>query len=383
MKTKEFPQLYKKNNEGKIQVWSIIVAEGYTALKSKHFAKITTTFGELKGKQQSKEVYVMVGKNKGKKNQTDKVEQAIKDAEGKFNKKLKSGYVKSLKAAKEGKTDKIIKGGIIPMLALKFQDYADKITFPRIAQPKLDGERCVAVLKKGKVTLWTRTRKPILSCPHIIQQLELVLKGTKDCKIDGELYKHGLSREDLEVLMGAVRKQKPTAMSSQVEFHIYDVVFDDEPSETFSDRLKFLTLLPDWFSHIKFVDSFTVYSMKFVDKYFKQCLKDGYEGIMIRDMNAPYQFKRSKALLKYKPRDDDEFKIVDVEQGKDGTVVFRCVTKDKKTFGATKAGKKSENQKYLKNKKKYIGKMLTVQYQGFTGEGKPMFASALRIRGEV
>lgn len=376
--------LYKKNTQGKIEEWSISVFVENKGKAEK--AGYCLRYGELKGAKQVKFVTVKSGKNLGKKNATTHIQQAHKEAEAKFKKMLKQGYVKSLKDAKAGKTDKIIKGGIIPMAAHKWQKYADKIQYPVMVQPKLDGERCVAIYKDGKVTLWTRSRKPILSCPHIIEQLQRALNGSKKPRfLDGELYKHGLKKKELEKLMGAVRKQKPSELSSQVEFHIYDGDLDESFAEhaAFKNRWFEMGSIPDWLSHIKFVETNVCNSQRQVDSFYRTALRNDYEGLMVRDPFAPYQNKRTKALLKYKPRDDAEFKIVDIVPGEDKTVVFKCKTKEGKTFGATKSGNKDDNQKYLKNKKKYIGKFVTVEYQGLTGEGKPLFPSALRIREKV
>lgn len=377
-----FPTLYKKNTQGKIEQWSIRVQSNST--NSGH--TIFTTFGEYRGKMQTKLKLVNKGKNIGKKNETNSGEQAWLEAEAKHNGMLKKGYVKSLKDAKAGKTDSIIKGGIVPMAAHKWQNHSHKITYPVMVQPKLDGERCVAIwcFKTGKVTLWTRSRKPILACPHIIKQLEVMLKGIQegDLFLDGELYKHGLSVEELEKLKGSFRKKTHSPLSLTGEFHIYDC--KTYPQETFKQRLEFLSGLTDWHSHVKIVDTYKATNVSMVQGFYGKFLQAGYEGAMVRDPEADYEYKRTKALLKYKPRDDAEFKVIDVLPGEDNTVVFRCVTDEGKPFKATKAGDKTENQKYLKNKKKYIGKMLTVQYQGFSGKNNvPLFPTAIRIRNEL
>jgi DNA ligase-1 len=40
-------------------------------------------------------------------------------------------------------------------------------------------------------------------------------------------------------------------------------------------------------------------------------MEEGYEGIMVRNPNSPYEIsKRSSYLQKYKEFDDDEFEII-------------------------------------------------------------------------
>lgn len=387
MRTKK---LYKKNNEGKIEVWSIIAERKWRISPTSGAGYkwgYEIQFGELKGKQQKKETIIEEGKNIGKKNETSVQQQCESEAQSKYEKKLKEGYVKSLKAAEAGKTDSVIKGGIIPMLAHKFEDHKDKIDFPIAVQPKLDGQRCIAHFKDGKVTLWTRTRKEITSCPHIIHRLHLMFVGCgikKETYLDGELYNHEL-KSDFEKLMSAVRKQKPSPESSMIQYHIYD--FDiGYKKQFFIDRYKTMCdKLPDDFTGtIQLVETNIIENETRLFRRLSEFIEDGYEGLMIRDLNSHYENKRSKNLLKMKEFSDDEFKVKDVVPGKDNTVVFVCETKTGKKFEATKSGDKKLNQKYLKNKKKFIGKPLTVKYQGLTGKNKvPRFPVALRIREDI
>jgi ATP-dependent DNA ligase len=215
---KTLPTLYKLNTQGKIEQWKIEVRR-HSDFDIKDEFQVLSTYGELKGKQQQKWYKVNIGKNVGRSNATEAIEQALKEAEAKWLKKKKQGYVEKLKDAQAGKLDSIIQGGIVPMLAHKYEDHKEKLEFPVMVQPKLDGQRCIAHYKNGKVTLWTRTRKPILSCPHIVEELEKKLKGQDELYLDGELYEHSL-KDDFEKLMSAVRKQKPSEESAKIEYHI-------------------------------------------------------------------------------------------------------------------------------------------------------------------
>jgi DNA ligase-1 len=44
-------------------------------------------------------------------------------------------------------------------------------------------------------------------------------------------------------------------------------------------------------------------------------VKNGFEGIMIKDVDAPYECKRSHAWLKQKPFIEVSLEIIDVEEG--------------------------------------------------------------------
>ena len=177
--------LYKKTSSGKVQLWENKVK----ALGDGTYA-IVTTHGEVNGKLQTEQDVIKAGKNIGKANETSVRDQAIAEAQAKYEKQMKKGYVESLEDAQAGKVDKtVITGGAFPMLAQSYAKHADKIAWPCYVQKKLDGCRCIAVIKNGKATLWTRTRKPINSMPHIIAALEHNFRG-HTVTLDGELYAH-------------------------------------------------------------------------------------------------------------------------------------------------------------------------------------------------
>lgn len=369
------PKLYKKNVSGKIEIWFI---EYF--FDEARAGGIKITYGKLDGKMQTKIEEVKTGKNLGKKNETTIGEQTRAEAYARWKKQLKKGYVKTIAEAEANKTDEIIQGGIIPMLAHKFEDHKKKLTFPVYVQPKLDGERCIAIKQNGTITLWTRTRKPITSCPHIISQLESVFPLKQDNMFfDGELYVHG--KDNFEKIMSAVRKQKPSEESALIEYHIYDCENLGDKTQPFHSRLNVMRECLDILPNVKFVETFMSNNEQNIEGYQQRFIQEGYEGLMVRGTNSVYECKRSKNLLKMKTFDDAEFRILDVEAGEDNSVVFTCITNRGDKFKATKSGDKKENQKYLIGKKKWFGKLLTVKYQGLTGKNNvPRFPVALRIR---
>jgi len=379
--------LYKKSSQGKIEQWSIEVLTFPNHTKRGQYSVswfVKQIYGEVGGKRQKKVYFVHEGKNIGKENETTSYTQALKEAKAKFNQKLKQGYVKSLKDAQAGITDKIIEGGILPMLSGKYSK-SMKLSFPVFVQPKLDGERCIAIKKNGKFTLWSRSRKQIHSCPHIIEQLNSMNLVGK-IFLDGELYKHGLDEVELEKLMGSVRKKTPSKESAQVEFHIYDCGWLNTKLEyDLTHRIQTIQSLPDYFEHIHVVETvrrFSHHEINFEHDYY---VKEGYEGVIVRNPYSLYQQnKRSNDSLKFKKFKESDFKIVGVVPGKDKTVIFKCETKTGFVFGATMKGDKDSNQKYLKKKSLWHGKLLNVKYQRLTGANKvPLFPVGIKIRNDL
>ena len=90
----DFPILYGKAVTGKTKRWELCVVE-----HSNNNVEIRSTYGYVDGKQRISSSTVTCGKNIGKKNETSPLEQAIKEATFKWNKKLKEDYNTSLKTS--------------------------------------------------------------------------------------------------------------------------------------------------------------------------------------------------------------------------------------------------------------------------------------------
>ena len=82
------------------------------------------------------------------------------------------------------------------------------------------------------------------------------------------------------------------------------------------------------------------------DAYYKKVVDDGYEGVIYKSENKPYEFdfnkeKRSSWYLKRKKQDDAEYPIVGFSQGKGkdlGCVVFELQSESGKTFNCVPNG---------------------------------------------
>lgn len=382
MSNKSFPSLFKKSSTGAILQWDIGV-EGTT---------IVTAHGQMGGKIQTTTDKIKSGKNAGRKNETAAEEQALKEAQSRWTKKKKSGYVEKISSARSGATDALIAGGALPMLAKVYEEHLSKIKYPLGIQPKLDGHRCVAILDNyGEVTLWTRTRKPITSVPHIVHQLEHMAGKSQNIRdafpLDGELYNHDL-KDDFEKLTSVVRKQKAGVKDhieamNHIQYHVYDCMQD-------MDFMARNSLLADIIilggKVIELVSTKFVISEEEAGYQFTLHRKLGYEGSMVRLLGVSYENKRSAQLLKVKSFQDAEYEITGVEEGRgklQGHGIFICTTNGRDTFNVKMAGETSNLKKFWENKDDYIGRMLTVQFQGKTNTGLPRFPVGLRLRDDL
>ena len=113
--TTQFSPLYSQNSNGTIQTWAIPVVDNV----------IHKTYGKMGGKMQSIQETIAAGKNAGRKNETSPAEQAVFEAKSQWEKKLKTGYCKTLDSANAGESDaQFVAGGIEPMLAHKYAEQA-------------------------------------------------------------------------------------------------------------------------------------------------------------------------------------------------------------------------------------------------------------------
>lgn len=388
---KRFPKLYKKTSTGATQEWSVAVFDNDGK------GAIVSYYGQVGGKIQESTQWVNEGKNGGKKNETTPISQALMDAESDWTRHLKKGYVQNIDDAKAGVVDDIIEGGIFPILAHKFSEQGHKIKYPALAQPKLDGHRCTSQNKDengvdtstlpimGRVfttSLWSRTRKPIKSVPHIIEAIE---KSFIDSKLDGELYNHDY-HANFEDLSSFIRQEEPIEGCEVVQFHVYDIPHSTMTNKERNEVLQ--SLIPVFEgTPIHIVETLVVNDEDELMDAFEHFLSLGYEGAIVRNMDGLYVNKRSYDLQKIKEFDDAEFKIIAIKVGTKGSMagkaVFTCEIKEGDTFDAKMKGSLDELKKYADDPSLVLGKIVTVKYQGYTKYGKPRFPVALRFREDI
>lgn len=197
-----------------------------------------------------------------------------------------------------------------PMLASPAD--LNKLTFPVLVSPKLDGVR--ALVKDGVVL--SRSLKPIPN--EYVQRLfgRPELEG-----FDGELIVGSPTAEDVfHVTSGAVRRRDGTP---NVVFYVFDLHDTGTPysirlAMPYSTRRMMLArLIQDANTYfVELVSEFHVESLKGLELVEEECLKRGYEGVMVRSPEAPYKYGRSSTkdgyLLKVKRFQDSEARVLGV-----------------------------------------------------------------------
>lgn len=185
-----------------------------------------------------------------------------------------------------------------PLLA-ETVTYLEKLTFPLIASPKLDGIRCVVI--NGKAL--SRNLKPI---PNKFIRECIESSGLDN--VDGEIMIPGT---DFNGVQSAV-------MSFDGEPNFQYRIFDYLSNEPYKVRFMQMSLPINGPSFSNILYAKKVKSLKELMELEDDFVKNGYEGIMLRDPNGKYKFGRStekeQILLKLKRFHDAECTVIGFEE---------------------------------------------------------------------
>lgn len=369
MITKDYPFLWNRDTSGRLRFW-FMRQEGdrYCSLYGLEGAQPTATGWTT-----------TTAKNVGRSNETTPEDQATLEIEAEYVKKLDRGFSHDPLRAGQASFVK-------PMLAQKFEPKR-LVDQPWIAiQPKLDGIRCIITADGAR----TRNGKPILTIKHIEDALRWAFEEDPELIVDGELYSHHL-RDDFNTITSLVRKQKPTEgdlaeAARLIEYHVYDIPScPDDYMGRYQDLKRIvvdsgLDKVPTIFVQ---AGDLVGAGMPIVDRYqyaideeHARFLAAGYEGTMIR-LPAPYEFKRTHSLLKYKDFQDAEFEIREVQEGNGNWAGYakrvELIDDQGRVFGAGIKGDQAQARQLLSDKDAYVGKKATVRYFALTPDGVPRF----------
>lgn len=279
---------------------------------------------------------------------------------------------------------------MMPMLAGKAPA---KVQFPVYVSPKLDGIR--AICSEGKVL--SRSLKPI---PN--RAIQAALSKAAVHGLDGELISGAPNAHNaMQASTSCVMTRDSTAYWN---YHVFDLWHCPEAPfhKRWAQIKSIVPMLEDLgFPQIKLVPHHIVDSEKELLWNEAQYLEQGYEGIMIRQVNGPYKYGRSTTgegyLLKLKRFEDHEAVIVDFdpklhnaneqtrdERGyakrsshKENLVALdtlgALVVIDEKTKKKFKVGTGMDDQMrqhIWENRSKYLG--ATITYKSFPGGVKDL-----------
>jgi len=205
-------------------------------------------------------------------------------------------------------------------------------------EPKLDGVRVLMVAiwsDSGEVTVtsYSRNGKVFENFSHIENQIHNnFLKLIRKTKISqqlsfGVVFDGEVIGNSFQELMRQARRKENVQAEDSV-FNIFDIVplhdfrrghWNSQLSKRIEaleamrpviDDMPNVELLP----HIM-VDLDTAAGRDQLDRYAKDQVNAGFEGIMIKDVNAPYECKRNTFWMKWKPTITVDLTVVGLEEG--------------------------------------------------------------------
>ena len=257
------------------------------------------------------------------------------------------------------------------MLASQYeQKLVDKIQWPAMVQLKMDGMRFNAVVRDGQCEFKSRNGKTIDLLGNLEKEFVELANGI-DTVFDGEL----LVKDDSGTLNrqtgnGILNKAGKGTITDTEAAMVHATIWDIIPYMYFIDSYC-PTPYKDRFARLKEADkisivpNFIVENIDEAQAKFKEYYDQGEEGIILKDMNAPWENKRSKSLIKFKGELECDLKIVDVEDGTGkyegmlGALV--CESEDGIIKVKVGSGFNDEDRKKIK-KQDVLGKVVAVKY---------------------
>jgi ATP-dependent DNA ligase len=345
------------DTNGKIRVWD--VRTGFE--DGKHFYETCT--GIKDGSLTYFKTYVTDGKNIGRSNETSAKEQCEAEAVSLRKKQIeRKGYSVEIPENKP----------VLPMLAKEYQSERERLNFPCMVQPKLDGCRVLAHINSSGVKLISRHGKEFFGLSHITDELTKndIYKKYGDTILDGELFSKELTFQQITSLVKKTVNMTPE--STCIQMWVYDTI----SSKPYHERYTDLSYIISGMKNVVQTPTFIIKSEKEIDYYHKKFTGENFEGTMIRNINGLYKTNsRSSDLLKYKDFIDEEFEVVSYKTGKgkySNVPTFILKTKNGYPFEAVPIGTQDDRENYLKNADKYIGTLSKVKFFEYTDGANPV-----------
>ena len=218
-------------------------------------------------------------------------------------------------------------------LAHDSANHEKKMVGKKQVEVKLDGVRVITVIqgdtshgKASRVEMFSRNGKQFHNFGHIIAEIEEVIKDSPppyDLVLDGEVMS-----ANFQDLMKQVHR-KDGKQSDDAVLHLFDMCplsefqkgIWDKPQSFRSQAVKaWVEQNSNVLKHVQTLDweevdlSTPEGNKRFVDLN-KAAVDGGYEGVMIKDIDAPYECKRTHSWLKAKPFIEVTLKVANVEEG--------------------------------------------------------------------
>ena len=237
--------------------------------------------------------------------------------------------IKDLRCGVSEKTINKVKKNAVPvfecMLAHDGANHEKKITGKKLLEPKLDGVRVVTIINAENKTasMYTRNGKLLENFGHITAALEANIElFERSLVLDGEMVS-----SSFQALMKQVHR-KSDVQSEDARLMLFDILplSEFQKGKSVLGQKRRSNLLRSMKATFDKVGSIDIIPQIEVDldsavgelqfkQYNKGAIESGFEGIMIKDVDAEYVCKRHVSWLKQKPFIEVSLTIVAVEEG--------------------------------------------------------------------
>jgi ATP-dependent DNA ligase len=204
-----------------------------------------------------------------------------------------------------------------PCMLVSPLDSKTKLTFPLIAQTKMDGMRFNAIVENGQVSYRSRAGKE-LDLFGVLDADVMNLTAETEYVLDGELLMAGPggSPMDRKTGNGLLTKFQKGTGTPELAKQIRAVVWDIIPLFAFRQgrcsvgyRERHLMLHPNQVGRIQVSPITIVNSMEEAQTLYQQKLAEGEEGLVLKDPKGPWEDKRVKHQVKMKAELEADLKI--------------------------------------------------------------------------
>jgi DNA ligase-1 len=272
-------------------------------------------------------------------------------------------------------------------LAQDSTDQPKKLRGIKRLECKLDGVRVLAVVSGDACTLFSRNGKEFENFPQIA---EAILDNRKAFQwgrgtgghfvLDGEIV-----GESFQKLMKQAHR-KSDAKTDNMVYHIFDILPLDALKEGHCNLQQYKRI--EWIDSAKTqlmdtdclrimngldVDLDTAEGHDIMNRYAQDCVAEGFEGIMIKSLDAPYECKRSDSWMKWKPTISVDLNIVGFEEGTGrnagrlGAIICEGDDNDRRIYVNVGTGfSDALRDEYWTNRDHLLGHLVEVQADAVT-----------------
>ena len=197
--------------------------------------------------------------------------------------------------------------------------------------------------------------------------------------LDGELYLPGYTINDINSFI----KNTELPQHYHLQYWMYDICIPDMSAIARYNTLKanfkmFIPTTMDKNIHLNYLGRLILlpnYSVKDFSeavRYRDEFIDMGFEGLVIRDDAASYQFggRRNQSMMKFKRKEDGKFLIVDIipEGKRINLPKFVCKNDiNDELFEVTLNKPQAEQEEILIHKSAYINKFILVEFRERSG----------------